>query len=1184
MQKKCYWPFFGSGRCQEITKILLIMRLTAFLLCVALMNVYATGAAQNITLSGESLSFKQVVTAINKQTGYATVFTRNTNLEQRKFSVSVKDLPLRDFLNILLKNKKNVLYEIEDKTIFLFRKSNIVSSPAIEPVEQAAPPISIRVVDSLGQPLHGASVLNRKIKFFGMTDAEGYISLTVSEGDVLEITFIGYEKQAVVIKNITAANNLVVTLRPSVAKLEGVSIVSTGYQKIPKERATGSFELLTNEQINVSKSSHFINRLEGLSPSLRFEKRVPNLKPEEQIYQRGNSTYLGAWSPLIILDNFPYEGDLTNINPNDIENITILKDAAAASIWGTRSGNGVIVLTTKSGAKLDRIQLEMSSNLQLGQRPDIYKLRFMSSKSFIESEEILFENKYYDWMLNYPDYTISPIVKLLGQLRDGKIDMGTYQKQKSEFQKYDVRDDYMKYVYRNSLTQQYYTSLAYGSKKIDFRGSLGYDRSLENIKNNNSDRISARFVTSIRPSDRFSVDLHVGFSDNGRKTQGNDSRVGYGSLYSGAGKTFYPYVRLADDNGNGIDLETVTFQKSYIDTLAGGRLFPARYNMLNELYASENQVRISDATISIAANYKLSKALQFNTSYQFQRSLNKTTNNESLDSYFTQNHINLFTQFTPGTLTYNVPVGDIYSRRIGDLFSHYLRGTATFDKELGPGVLNALAGVEIKSMDNRIEGYKLYGYNTDRIEFTPVDYKTSFPLLNGLQGRNQIPNGNKLEEYKQRFFSVFMNGSYTLNNKYILSGSVRRDAANLFGVATNNKWQPLWSAGAAWELSKENFFSQSVFSYFKLRATYGVNGNITTQISAYPTIAYDGVFPYTGYTNAYMVNPPNPDYRAERVRIVNVGADLAMANRRVSAGIDFFVKDASDLVAQANIDPTTGFYTQAINIANFKNKGVELNLQSTNVSSGNFKWNSNLLFTYSKSIVTKYNYQHARVESYMWAATAPNPVVGKHLYGLYAFKFAGLDHETGAPLGYYKGQVSSNYTEIMSVGIDDVSYIGPSIPLYAGFLANTFSWKSWSLRANLQYKLKYFYRRQSINYNGLAQYWMMHEDFDRRWKQPGDELNTTVPAFIYPINSLRERFYENSDVLIEPADHIRLKDINLQYTLDARLKGIRSLTFYANADNLNLILWKKSDYNNDPDFNYLVPTPRLYTLGMKATF
>ncbi len=220
----------------------------------------------------------------------------------------------------------------------------------------------------------------------------------------------------------------------------------------------------------------------------------------------------------------------------------------------------------------------------------------------------------------------------------------------------------------------------------------------------------------------------------------------------------------------------------------------------------------------------------------------------------------------------------------------------------------------------------------------------------------------------------------------------------------------------------------------------------------------------------------------------------------------------------------------------------------------------------------------------MWAATAPNPVVGKHLYGLYAFKFAGLDHETGAPLGYYKGQVSSNYTEIMSVGIDDVSYIGPSIPLYAGFLANTFSWKSWSLRANLQYKLKYFYRRQSINYNGLAQYWQMHEDFDRRWKQPGDELNTTVPAFIYPINSLRERFYENSDVLIEPADHIRLKDINLQYTLGARLKGIRSLTFYANADNLNLILWKKSDYNNDPDFNYLVPTPRLYTLGMKATF
>src|SRR5690606_33913771 len=119
----------------------------------------------------------------------------------------------------------------------------------------------------------------------------------------------------------------------------------------------------------------------------------------------------------------------------------------------------------------------------------------------------------------------SPIVKLLGELRNGKIDANTYEKQKNKFQRYDVRDDYMKYVYRNSVTQQYYTSLAYGSKKLDFRGSLGYDRSAENVRNNSTDRISAKFVTSIRPTDRFSVDLNIGFSDNGRKTQGNDSKV-----------------------------------------------------------------------------------------------------------------------------------------------------------------------------------------------------------------------------------------------------------------------------------------------------------------------------------------------------------------------------------------------------------------------------------------------------------------------------------------------------------------------------------------------------------------------------------------------------------------------------------------------------------------------------------
>ncbi|MEJ5144268.1 SusC/RagA family TonB-linked outer membrane protein [Sphingobacterium sp. MYb388] len=1032
------------------------------------------------------------------------------------------------------------------------------------------------------KPLQAVSVRVEADNVKTSTKKDGSFSVAVTQrtGKV-KFTSVGYKTLEL---DYTSGVVLHVQLNPVENQLDEVEVVSTGYQKIPKERATGSFEVLTNEQLNISKSSHFINRLEGLSPSLRFEKRVPNLKPEEQLYQRGNSTLLGAWSPLIILDNFPYEGDLSNINPNDIENITILKDAAAASIWGTRSGNGVIVITSKSGSKTDRIQLDLSSNFQIGQKPDIYKLPHMSSKDFIESEEFLFENNYYDWMINYPDYTLSPIVSLLDKVRSGKIDQESYQQQKIAFEKNDVRDDYMNYIYRNNITQQYFASLAYGSKKMDFRGSLGFDKSLESIKNNNSDRISAKFVSSIRPTDRFSVDFNIAFSDNGKKGQGSDSKVGYGSLYSGAGKSFYPYLRLVDDHGVGIDLETVTFRKSYIDTLAGGRLFPERYNIMNELYASENNTRITDATLSIAASYKFSKPWELITSYQFQRSLSKTTNLESLDSYYTQHYINLYTQFTPNSLTYNVPVGDIYSKRIGDLTSHYLRAIVKFDKELGAGVLNVLGGAELKSMDNRIEGYKLYGYHADRIEFTLVDFKSSFPLLNGFQGRAQIFNGNKIEEYKQRFVSLFINGSYILHNRYVVSGSVRRDAANLFGVASNRKWQPLWSLGAAWEISKEEFFPKGTFSYLKLRTTYGVNGNITTQISAYPTIAYDGVFPYTGYTNAYMVNPPNPDYRAERVGIFNVGVDFAMTNGRINGNVEFYNKEAKDLVALANIDPTTGFYTQAVNIANFRNQGVELNLQSTNIVAGDYKWNSNLIFTYGKSVVTKYNYKHSSVSSYMWATTAPNPVVGRDLYGLYAFRFAGLDHETGAPLGYYNGEMSQDYSKIMSVGIEDVNYMGSSVPLYAGFLANTFSWRSWSLRANLQYKLKYFYRRQSINYNGLAQYWQMQDDFNLRWKKPGDEMHTNVPAFIYPMNGQRDQFYQNSEVLIEPADHVRLKDINLQYQLNLHSKSFRSIQLYVNADNLNLMVWRKSKYKNDPDFNFLIPTPRLYTIGAKASF
>ncbi|HAT91856.1 MAG TPA: hypothetical protein DCS36_05565, partial [Sphingobacterium sp.] len=230
-------------------------------------------------------------------------------------------------------------------------------------------------------------------------------------------------------------------------------------------------------------------------------------------------------------------------------------------------------------------------------------------------------------------------------------------------------------------------------------------------------------------------------------------------------------------------------------------------------------------------------------------------------------------------------------------------------------------------------------------------------------------------------------------------------------------------------------------------------------------------------------------------------------------------------------------------------------------------------------ITKKYNYRPARADSYLDAATSPNPVEGRDLYGLYAYPFAGLDPQTGEPLGWMNGEKSKEYTKFATSPVETLKFMGSTIPLYSGFVRNTFNYGPWSLSTNIQYKFKFVFRRPTINYSALANYWTMHEDFDNRWRQPGDELNTNVPAFIYPLNNARDNFYTFSDAVVERGDAIRIKDINVNYNFNGLGKGkIRGQVFF-NMDNMNLIIWKKTGYNVDSDYYRSIPIPRTYTLG-----
>ncbi|GAC1312053.1 MAG: hypothetical protein NVSMB24_32810 [Mucilaginibacter sp.] len=359
---------------------------------------------------------------------------------------------------------------------------------------QALKTINGKVVDSAtSQPLEGATV---KLQSGGTTSTnkQGEFNLTSqSSSGTIQISYQGY-KTINLTYDKTQKWPLAISLQAKAASLKEVDIVSTGYQTFPKERATGSFVLIDSLLLNRRIGTTVLDRLDGVSSGLLFNQSLGNGN-NAAISIRGRSTIFANPDPLIVLDNFPYDGDLNNINPNDIESISILKDAAAASIWGIKAGNGVIVITSKKG-KLDRkTHISFYANTTVSQRPNLFYQPQMSSSDYVNLEQYLFNKGYYTNAISDGFSTISPAVAIFLQKQNGQISAADSASQINRFKRQDIRHDLEKYVYRPAVNQQYALSLDGGGKFNTYYVSAGYDNNKENTVGNNYRRTVKRAGT-----------------------------------------------------------------------------------------------------------------------------------------------------------------------------------------------------------------------------------------------------------------------------------------------------------------------------------------------------------------------------------------------------------------------------------------------------------------------------------------------------------------------------------------------------------------------------------------------------------------------------------------------------------------------------------------------------------------
>jgi len=1141
------------------------------LLILLLITTASSAQTQQVSLKETNAPLKKVFQDLEKQTGIEFLASSSVLSASKPVTIALKDQPLSNVLDQIFKDQP-LQYEIREKIIVVTKKENQQTLKRKDIPDNSM--IKGKVVDSLGNTLPGATIKNLKDSVTTSSNSNGKFSIQGVIGDQIEVSFIGYKTYSFIIRETTS--DVVIILKPASSALTGINIVSTGYQTFQKERATGSFVQIDNQLINRSVSTNILDRLNGVASGLIFNNNGNHQFGQANIEIRGRATLFSNPDPLIVVDNFPYDGDITNLNPNDIESITILKDAAAASAWGSRSGNGVIVITTKKGHLNSSPTVTLNANVNISGKPNLYYTPQLTSAQYIGIEQFLFNQGAFDANIADGYSALSPALQIFLAKRNGAISAADSLSQINKLKTYDSRQQLLKYFYRQSVNQQYQTSISGGGVSQKYFISAGYDKNLNSFVNNAYDRVTLNASNTYYLLDnKLELFSNIVFTN---ATTNSGPVIGI---------TQYPYDQIADANGNPLPIAN-SLRLSYAGTAGNGQLLNWLYKPLDELnngYSSDIN-KSTDYRINLSLSYKILKGLKAIAMYNYEKGNIENDNLNELQSYYTRNLINTYTEIDPntGAITYPVPIGAILNTSSTGITSNNGRFQLNYNNTWGKHTIDLAAGTEIKDNSTFNSTGALYGYNPETAsnQNSAVNYTAFFPYFYGYN-TGQIPTNTSELGTDNRFFSYYAIGSYTYLDKYIFSLSGRKDESNLFGVNTNQKGVPLWSSGFAWQINKEDFYKLDWLPLLKLRGTFGYTGNVNNNLSAYLTATRSYLSQPYNAPITQIVNPPNPSLRWERDQNINIGLDFGTKNNRINGSIEFWRKNGMDLIGNSPIAPQTGITLYTGNSANTSTKGIDFQINSINLN-GAFKWQTTLLYNYIHSLVTSYKVSNGTNYNVV-SANYNNPLQGYPYYAIFSFKYAGLTN-TGDPQGFLNGTISQDYTGIAnSQNRSELVYNGSATPTSFGSLRNTFDFKGFDLSFNIVYKLGYYFRRSSLNNDALystggGTYQMA--DFDNRWQKSGDELHTNVPSLIYPSDTYRTALYTYSNVLVENASNIRLQDLRLGYTFSKLPRNVfKSLSLYAYANNIG-ILWRANKYHIDPDYPTGIPVSRSIAFGIKA--
>lgn len=1163
-------------------KALRLTLLPLIMLC-CLIQVSASSYGQKVSIHGKSITLRQVFSSITRQTGYAYVWSVKNIPPDTRVQVDVNEENLETVLNNLLHNL-GLDYKIQGKTITVLEQR---SGQAPEPVD-----VKGVVVDEAGQPLAGVSIQVKGLKSGTVTDSEGRFSLeNVSSGSTLIFTMVGYEP-----RELPASAKLGrIVLKAKIDELADISVtVNTGYQTISKERAAGSFSVVTDKDMAGRLQPNLLDRLDGLVSGMalvRNSASPQNTRNTLGVEIRGRSTINATATPLVVVDGMPYEGSLDALNPNDIESVTVLKDASAASIYGVRSSNGVIVVKTKSG-KAGKVRIDYSNTLSFRGLPDRGYLNKMSSAELVDFQKAMFAYRSGDFEGIDPRKAMNDVYRILYDFKGGVITEAEMEKQLDVYRKRDRYANMGEFLNTIRFDQQHNLSLSGGSDRYAYHYSLNYTQP---GNYNKGQPVNKSLGYNLKNEFKMTGWLKLTANIIGRNSRlEGDNGFDFYNNYIG-GKASYYLLR----NEDGTPAQWYNSKSQFeIDRLNALGLEDETYIPADQVHYTHQKSYDKYLNLNFSADLKLAKTLDFDLSYQSERTEGYDAVLYRSQSQLVSGMVNDATQMDANGLPIrNIPEGGQFDETRNDINSYTLRGQLNY-KETFNHIHDvvAIAGAERRQIRSTGTNIYKYGYDEESLVYKGINedlYGQRLDNTEALFNSYYIYNQETgFVDALDRYVSFYANGSYTYNNRLTLSGSIRVDQTNLFGTDIRNQYKPLWSVGALYHLPKLNW---EPLDRWSVRMTYGVNGNVPKMNGPY-LISEVESSPnyYTGEMQAYISSPPNPSLRWERTDVFNFGLDFSLWKSRLSGSIDLYNKNTSDLLGNTPVDPTLGWDNLVMNYGNMRNRGIELTLTGKPVALQDFGWVTTLNFSYNKNEITNLFVEQNTPYYYYYQ---PQDRVGKPMGSLYSIDYAGLD-KNGDPQARKADGTLVTSTQELTVA--DLIYEGTSIAPFNASWRNNIRWKNLDLSFMFIYSggnvmrgvhPEYLTKYAELNYTTNAdRLWLNY------WKNPGDEKDPDIgPAFKSAASGDVTDIYNAAHRFVQKADYIKLRDISLSYSLPERLVRPISLQYIrltaqvlnawrwaANKDNLDPEVWNGYSGTASPSRGILAPT--VYNIGLSVGF